>query len=39
MTVEDAFKEFEAIPALNRKLGTICDVGLGYIRMANRPRL
>ncbi len=33
MTVEDAFKEFEAIPALNRKLGTICDVGLGYIRM------
>ena len=33
MTVEDAHKEFEAIPALQRKLGTICDVGLGYIRM------
>ena len=33
MTVEDAHKEFEAIPALARKLGTICDVGLGYIRM------
>ena len=33
MTVEDAYREFEAIPALNRKLGTICDVGLGYIRM------
>ena len=33
MTVEDAHREFEAIPALNRKLGTICDVGLGYIRM------
>ena len=33
MTVEDAHREFEAIPALQRKLGTICDVGLGYIRM------
>ena len=33
MTVEDAHREFEAIPALARKLGTICDVGLGYIRM------
>ena len=33
MTVEDALANFEAIPALQRKLGTICDVGLGYIRM------
>ncbi|HEX9995733.1 MAG TPA: excinuclease ABC subunit UvrA [Abditibacterium sp.] len=33
MTVEEALETFEAIPSLSRKLQTICDVGLGYIRM------
>ncbi len=33
MTVAEALETFEAIPALSRKLQTICDVGLGYIRM------
>ncbi|BCM91403.1 UvrABC system protein A [Abditibacteriota bacterium] len=33
MTVSEALETFEAIPGLQRKLGTICDVGLGYIRM------
>ncbi len=33
MTVEEALATFEAIPSLSRKLGTICDVGLGYIRL------
>jgi len=33
MTVSEALEVFEAIPALQRKMSTICDVGLGYIRM------
>ena len=33
MTVSEALETFEAIPGLQRKMGTICDVGLGYIRM------
>jgi excinuclease ABC subunit A len=33
MTVSEALETFEAIPSLSRKLSTICDVGLGYIRM------
>ncbi len=33
MTVSEALETFEAIPGLQRKLSTICDVGLGYIRM------
>ncbi|RYG67224.1 hypothetical protein EON80_13995, partial [bacterium] len=33
MTVAEALETFEAIPSLSRKLSTICDVGLGYIRM------
>ncbi len=33
MTVSEALETFEAIPGLSRKLQTICDVGLGYIRM------
>jgi excinuclease ABC subunit A len=33
MTVSEALETFEAIPALQRKMSTICDVGLGYIRM------
>lgn len=33
MTVEDACLFFEAIPALARKLQTLMDVGLSYIRL------
>lgn len=33
MTVEEALKFFENIPAIKRKLQTIYDVGLGYIKL------
>ena len=33
MTVEEALKFFENIPAINRKIQTMWDVGLGYIRL------
>ncbi len=33
MTVEDAHAFFSAVPALARKLQTLLDVGLGYIRL------
>ena len=33
MTVEDALAFFENIPAIKRKLQTLFDVGLGYIRL------
>ncbi|HET6912669.1 MAG TPA: excinuclease ABC subunit UvrA [Rhodanobacteraceae bacterium] len=33
MTVEDAQKVFENIPAIARKLDTLMDVGLGYIKL------
>lgn len=33
MTVEEALKFFENIPTIKRKLQTIYDVGLGYIKM------
>lgn len=33
MTVEEAVKFFEAIPSLKRKLQTLYDVGLGYIKL------
>ncbi len=33
LTVEDAFKFFNAVPNLARKLQTLLDVGLGYIRL------
>ncbi len=33
MTVEEAVSFFEAIPSLKRKLQTLFDVGLGYIRL------
>lgn len=33
MTVEDALEFFEAIPAIARKLQTLIDVGLSYIRL------
>src|SRR6476620_11369326 len=33
MTVEDALKLFEPVPALARKLETLVDVGLSYIKL------
>ena len=33
MTVEDAREFFDAVPMLNRKLQTLMDVGLSYIRL------
>ncbi|QDW65976.1 excinuclease ABC subunit UvrA [Luteimonas granuli] len=33
LTVEDALELFHAVPALARKLETLADVGLGYIRL------
>lgn len=33
MTIEEAMKFFENIPKIKRKLETIYDVGLGYIRL------
>ena len=33
MTCEDALKFFENIPSIHRKIKTLCDVGLGYIRL------
>ncbi|MRI32943.1 excinuclease ABC subunit UvrA [Endozoicomonas sp. OPT23] len=33
MTVEDALEYFEPIPAVKRKLQTLMDVGLSYIRL------
>ncbi|MEP6484887.1 MAG: excinuclease ABC subunit UvrA [Rudaea sp.] len=33
MTVEDALKLFDKIPALSRKLETLVDVGLSYIKL------
>ncbi len=33
MTVEDAFEFFNAVPTIARKLQTLLDVGLGYVRL------
>jgi excinuclease ABC subunit A len=33
MTVEEAAKYFENTPRISRKLGTLLDVGLGYIKL------
>jgi len=33
LTIEDALDFFEAIPAVNRKLQTLMDVGLSYIKL------
>ncbi|MCY4753012.1 excinuclease ABC subunit UvrA [Pelomonas aquatica] len=33
MTVEDAHQLFNAVPALARKLQTLLDVGLGYVKL------
>ena len=33
MTVEEAYELFENIPSIRNKLGTLCRVGLGYIKL------
>ena len=33
MTAEEATKFFESIPKIHRKLKTLCDVGLGYVKL------
>ena len=33
MTIEDALEFFEAVPAIHRKLQTLMDVGLSYVRL------
>lgn len=33
MTVEEGMNFFESIPKIHRKLKTLCDVGLGYIKI------
>jgi excinuclease ABC subunit A len=33
MTVEDALKLFEPVPSISRKLETLVDVGLSYVRL------
>jgi excinuclease ABC subunit A len=33
MPIEEAADFFEAIPAISRHLRTLCDVGLGYVRL------
>ncbi len=33
MTGEEAYDFFQAIPAIRQKLQTLCDVGLGYLRL------
>jgi excinuclease ABC subunit A len=36
ITVEDAFEFFKAVPTLARKLETLLEVGLSYIRLGQR---
>ena len=33
MTADEAFDFFQPIPAIRQKLQTLCDVGLGYLRL------
>ncbi len=33
MTIEEAYEFFKNIPTLKRKLGTLMDVGLGYVKL------
>ncbi|HZJ81496.1 MAG TPA: excinuclease ABC subunit UvrA, partial [Guyparkeria sp.] len=33
MTIEDATEFFEAVPSLHRRLSTLMDVGLGYVKL------
>lgn len=33
MTIEEAFKFFENVPQIAAKIRTLCDVGLGYVKL------
>ncbi len=33
MTISEAFDFFEAVPKIKRKMKTLCDVGLGYLKL------
>lgn len=33
MTIEEAYEFFKNVPTLKRKLGTLMDVGLGYVKL------
>ena len=33
MTCEEGMQFFQSIPKINRKLATLCDVGLGYVKI------
>ena len=37
MTAEEGLEFFRDIPKLRRKLQTICDVGLGYVKIGQPP--
>ena len=37
MTIEEAREFFDAVPALARKLQTLIDVGLSYVRLGSPP--
>ena len=36
MTVEDSLKFFDSIPSIKRKLETLSDVGLGYVKLGQQ---
>ena len=36
MTVEDSLKFFDAIPSINKKLKTLMEVGLGYVKLGQQ---
>ena len=36
MTVEDALVFFDAVPNINKKLKTLCDVGLTYVKLGQQ---
>jgi excinuclease ABC subunit A len=33
MTINEAYEFFEAVPKIKRKMKTLCDVGLGYLKL------
>ena len=38
MTVDEALDFFSALPKLKKRLQTLQDVGLGYVKLGNPPR-
>ena len=39
MTVEDSLKFFDSIPSIKKKLETLMDVGLGYVKLGQQATL